>query len=383
MVNGSLKKTSNVTVITRKSLVEALKKLSLAIDGKIQVPIYQTVKFDVTESQTTITATNGDTIAVTSFQNSYFTDKASFIFSYKYLNDFLKKSKADLIEFDTAQKDKISIKADTIKFEVVASDASEYPLMPNIEFDYLEMDVNDFKTVMKNTVFACATSESRPVLTGVHIDYDTQKHLRFVATDSHRLALYTLKNYKNQERDQLAYQITVPHASLIKISKMISKATKTVVIGFNHKYTLIKFDDMEYWLRNLEGNYPDISRLIPDNFKSTINLYSDELLEATSTLSIIAKHDRNNVIRFNSTENQTTLNSDSPELGKMTAELLVSSRTGEEILCSFSSNYFTDALKALDCKIVTLNFNGSKHPFTLVNPLDDKALHLILPVRTY
>ncbi|MDO6575376.1 DNA polymerase III subunit beta, partial [Staphylococcus pasteuri_A] len=74
------------------------------------------------------------------------------------------------------------------EFNLNGQDAEEYPLLPKLQTDdSFEMPIDLLKSMIKQTVFAVSTMETRPILTGVNLKL-VDKVLSFTATDSHRLA---------------------------------------------------------------------------------------------------------------------------------------------------------------------------------------------------
>ena len=65
-----------------------------------------------------------------------------------------------------------------------------------------------------------------------------------------------------------------------------------------NQQVLFKTDDVLFFSRLLEGNYPDTSRLIPENIKQILLVNGKSLLQAIDRASLLAREDRNNVVRF-------------------------------------------------------------------------------------
>ena len=139
-----------------------------------------------------------------------------------------------------------------------------------------------------------------------------------------------------------------------------------------------------FYSRLLEGNYPDTSRLIPEEYQTTIKLNGKELLQAIDRASLLARGDRNNVVRLSIVDNQTIeISSNSPEVGKVEEQIPVEVFEGDDLRISFSAKFMMDALKAIDGQEVVIQFTGAMRPFILRSVHDDAILQLILPVRTY
>lgn len=109
-------------------------------------------------------------------------------------------------------------------------------------------------------------------------------------------------------------------------------------------------------------------------------------MQAIDRASLVAREDRNNVVRFETLEDEgVKISSNSPEIGKVEEQIPVHSNEGEELVISFSAKYMMEALKAIDGQgqEVIIQFTGAMRPFILRSVNDDAILQLILPVRTY
>jgi DNA polymerase-3 subunit beta len=275
------------------------------------------------------------------------------------------------------------IRSGKTEFHLIGLDASEYPLLPEISNDNkFEIPADLLKAIIRETVFAVATSESRPVLTGVKWMIENDE-LICVATDSHRLAR---RKVKLETLPGDIESIVIPGKSLNELNKIFDETSNPVEITMSNQQILFKTDHVLFFSRLLEGNYPDTSRLIPTEFKTNITLDGKTLLQAIDRASLVAREDRNNVVRFETLEDEgVKISSNSPEIGKVEEQIPVHSIEGEELVISFSAKYMMEALKAIDGQgqEVIIQFTGAMRPFILRSVNDDAILQLILPVRTY
>src|SRR5690606_31637740 len=169
-----------------------------------------------------------------------------------------------------------------------------------------------------------------------------------------------------------------------ELNKILEDPNNPVQIVLRNQHVLFKTGDVLFFSRLLEGNYPDTSRLIREEFKTIITSNGKSLLHAIDRASLLAREDRNNVVRFESLENQTVeISANSPEIGKVEEQIQVENLEGESLKISFSAKYMMEALKAIDGQDVVIEFTGAMRPFILRSVADDAILQLILPVRTY
>jgi DNA polymerase-3 subunit beta len=236
------------------------------------------------------------------------------------------------------------------------------------------------KAMIRQTVFAVSTSETRPILTGVNWKLDNDD-LVCIATDSHRLAL---RKAKINTENQSSYNVVIPGKSLSELSKILDDTSDLVEIVITENQVLFKAENLLFFSRLLDGNYPDTSRLIPSESKTNLTINSKEFLQAIDRASLLAKEARNNVVKLTTlSQGMIEISSNSPEIGKVSEEIQTSEIQGEELKISFSAKYVMDALKALEGTEINVDFTGAMRPFLIRTTHDDSMLQLILPVRTY
>ena len=374
--------------IMRDRLLDALNDVMKAVSSKTTIPILTGIKIDVTKEGMRLTGSDAD-ITIQTFipiedngdQLINISETGSIVLQAKMFNEIVRKLPTNDVEIEVTNGFQTHIRSGKSEFHLIGLDPTEYPLLPEITMDrQFSIPADLLKSIIRETVFAVATSESRPVLTGVNWNIQGEE-LVCVATDSHRLAR------RKTKLEQLPTDVTsvvIPGKSLNELNKILGESTEPVQIVITNQQVLFKTENVLFFSRLLEGNYPDTSRLIPDDFKTNITINGKSLLQAIDRASLLAREDRNNVVRFETLdENIVEISSNSPEIGKVEEQIQVESLEGENLKISFSAKYMMEALKAIDVQDVVIQFAGAMRPFIIRSVHDDTILQLILPVRTY
>ena len=373
--------------IIREHLLAGLNDVMKAVSSKTTTPILTGIKLDITNEGLHLTGSDAD-ITIQTFipteedgkQIINVTTTGSIVLQARMFNEIVRKLPTNEVEIEVSNGFATHIRSGKSEFHLIGQDSSEYPLLPELSADQqFSIPADLLKSIIRETVFAVATSESRPVLTGVnwHIHND---ELICVATDSHRLAR---RKVKLEQLPVEASSVVIPGKSLNELNKILEDSTNPVQIVMTSQQVLFKTEDVLFFSRLLEGNYPDTSRLIPTDFKTSVTIEGKALLQAIDRASLLAREDRNNVVRFETIENIVEVSSNSPEIGKVEEEITVSNMEGEGLKISFSAKYMMEALKAIDGQEVVIQFAGAMRPFIIRSIHDDAILQLILPVRTY
>jgi DNA polymerase III subunit beta len=374
--------------IDREALVQSVQDVMKAVSPRTTIPILTGIKIAATSQGVTLTGSDSD-ISIESFIPTEEEDKVlvevvetgSIVLQARFFSEIVKKLPENTIEIEVQPNFLTVIRSGKAEFSLNGLDAEEYPRLPQIEeANVFKIPTDLLKTIIRQTVFAVSTSETRPILTGVNWRIENGE-LICTATDSHRLAL---RKAKIETENQQSYNVVIPGKSLNELSKILDDSNDPVDIVITANQILFKTKHLLFFSRLLDGNYPETTRLIPTDSKTDIIVNAKEFLQAIDRASLLAREGRNNVVKL------TTLNdgiieisSISPEIGKVTEEIQSESIEGEELKISFSAKYMMDALKALDGTDIQISFTGAMRPF-LLRPLhSDSMLQLILPVRTY
>jgi DNA polymerase-3 subunit beta len=375
-------------IIQRDHLVQSVQDVMKAVTSRTTIPILTGIKIVASHEGVTLTGSDSDIsiqIFIPKEENGdeivEIRETGAIVLNARFFSEIVKKLPTDTVEIEVLNHLQTVIRSGKSEFSLNGLDAEEYPHLPQIEENnkfHIAADL--LKTMIRQTVFAVSTSETRPVLTGVNWKVENNE-LTCIATDSHRLALRVAKI---ESESGGSYNVVIPGKSLNELSKIIDDSNDAIDIVITENQILFKTKHLLFFSRLLEGNYPDTSRLIPTESKTDVTLNTKEFLQAIDRASLLAREGRNNVVKFSTIENSLIeISSNTPEIGKVVEEVQSESIDGEELKISFSAKFMMDALKALEGTDIKINFTGAMRPF-VIRPLHDETiLQLILPVRTY
>ncbi|MFA5560183.1 MAG: DNA polymerase III subunit beta [Acholeplasmataceae bacterium] len=370
--------------INRDVLLNHLIIVQRGLPVKTPLPILNALKFEVHEDHLIITSSNTD-IAI-----QVFVDDPSLKVQQigkaaipgRYFVEIIRKINSKQVELALIEDHIIVIKADRSEFKLRLMDVDDYP-----EIDFLDLDnpvILDgqlLKSIIKETNFATANTEKRPILTGVNFKYH-DNHLYCVATDSYRLSQKNIKLRTNSK----TFNIVIPNKSLEEFNKILDSYHQDIELYINPNKVLFKLKEVLFQTRLLEGTYPDTQRIIPTEFPVVIPFNKEELLSAVERVSLLSPRDRDtnyNIIKLSLRPDRIVeINSTNSEVGDALEEIIPSSDvTGEGLKIAFSSKYLVDALKSFSSNEVLIHFAGEVKPFIIKGNLDQDLMHLILPVR--
>ncbi|PKR77440.1 DNA polymerase III subunit beta [Halalkalibacillus sediminis] len=378
-------------LIQRDQLMNSIQNVMKAISAKPTIPILSGMKIEATSEGVRLTGSNSD-ITIESFIQKeedgmvYIQElvPGKVVLQAKFLPDIIRKLPESEVEIESDDQYNVVIRSGHAEFKLNGQDPEEYPQLPILETDNsFELQTDLLKTLIRQTNFAVSTSETRPILTGVHFKLE-EDYLELVATDSHRLATRKIKT--DGDTNGISFSnIVIPGKSLSELNKIIEDTQDPIHISVSDNQILFKTKNIHFLSRLLDGNYPETSRLIPDQSKTEVKVNSKELMQSIDRASLLAKDNRNNIVKLvTKAQNQLEITSNSPEVGTVEETLVTDSIEGEELKISFNAKYMIDALRAIDSDQVSIHFTGAMRPF-IIRPEEETEhiLQLVTPVRTY
>lgn len=369
--------------IKKSILVKAVSDVMKAISNNASIAILTGLKIEANEneiilfgSDTNISVERVIPFIIKEKEVASVQKAGSIVLNAKIFSEIIRKLPKEDVKIEVGEKLITKITSGKSSSKLNGLDPEEYPKFPVLKSESeFQMSVSDLKRIESQTAFSVATSETRPILRGLHFNQN-KDGLTVVATDSHRLSRKVL-NLSGDEKS-----VTIPASTFVELSKILNDPEEMVDINLSNNQVLFQIPGMKFYSRLLDGNYPDTSRLIPGEFSTEIKVDAKELIGSLERCNLLAKEGKNHIVMLETKKNYFTLTSNNQEVGVIEEEV-VSENKGEDFSISFSSKFAMDALRTFSSKEVLLRFCGSMRPFIIEGTDDKSTLQLILPVRTY
>ena len=372
--------------INKNLFLQALNTTKRAISHKNAIPILSTVKIDVTKEGITLIGSNGQ-VSIENFistQNEnaglLVNSTGSILLEATFFINVVSSLPDIILDFKEIEQKQIVLTSGKSEITLKGKDADQYPRIQEISASNpLVLETKILKDVINETAFAASVQESRPILTGVHFVLTDNRSLKTVATYSHRMSQKKITLEKNGDN----FDVVIPSRSLREFTAVFTDEIETVEVFFANNQILFRSENISFYTRLLEGNYPDTDRLIPTEFTSVLTFNTSDLRAAMERARLLSNATQNGTVKLEIAGGVVSAHVNSPEVGRVNEEIDTESVTGEDLTISFNPTYLIDALKAIDSEKVTISFISSVRPFTLVPSEDtENFIQLITPVRT-
>ncbi|MBM7621013.1 DNA polymerase-3 subunit beta [Bacillus tianshenii] len=364
---------------------QAIQDVSRAVSSKTLSPILSGIKITADKDKIALLATNSDLtiekVIPVCCQQSHrlqIIHSGSVVVSARYLGQVIKKLSGE-IHIKGIALNKIKLISNGIEANMNGLDSIEFPPPPILDDSKdISMPFLDFKRMVKQTLFAVSKSDTRPVLTGVHLSLENGR-FSCTATNSHRLA-FSRGTVDSKE----TVSCVVPFAALNECSKVTDIDHGNMKLYITKQYIAFQFPSITLFSRLIEGNYPNVESLIPKEARTTLTLNKELLKQGIDRASLFASASDNNKILLEVIEGlQLKICSSSTEYGEIAEVQDIVSLNGEsELTVTVDGNFMMDALKAIGEDEVQLSYSGSMKPLLLQAMDSGMQFHLISPVRT-
>ena len=360
--------------VLKQELVEALNTVGRVMGGNTTLPILKGFLMSAKGTQLTIFATSLDISTKVSIEAEIFEEGELIIADGKLFNDIIKRLPKDEVKLEV-KEEVIEIKCGKSKSKLQVLGTEDYPKAPAFVGEKsftVQGDV--LKELITKSVFAIATDDVRPVLTGVYFEVKLNQ-LNLVGLDGIRVAhTYT---YLDCEADGLA--AIVPGKGAMEISKAI-EGEEEVTLSFGTNHCLFKTTNKEVMVRLLDGEYIKYASIIPTEFSKTITLDREEVVEALERASIVAKEGGSPLV-LSIEDGKLSITAKS-QLGNTFEELTVEETGSDSLKIAFNNKILLEGLKVANSEKLTMKFNSNVSPALIVPEDDSEAFeYLALPVR--
>ena len=138
--------------------------------------------------------------------------------------------------------------------------------------------------------------------------------------------------------------------------------------------------DTKIYSRLIDGEFPNVEKIIPDSFKTRVILDKELFTQAVKTTSIFARGAAN-IIKMKIEKEGLRLSANTPQVGEE-SDYVEAKVEGEESEVAFNFRFLLDLLSNFPEKELVFESSGPLSP-GVFKPKSDKIsfLHIIMPVR--
>ncbi len=395
----------------QENLAKGLAIVGRAVSARSTMPVLANILLEARDNQLRLAATNLE-IGVTCWIGAKVEDEGSITVPARLLTDFVNSLPPDRIDMElTARTQTLNLRCANFDANMKGIDAANFPIIPTIdgvtggeeggmEGMRIELEAPGLRKMVDQVVFAAASDESRPTLTGVEVTFK-EGRITLAATDGYRLSVRSA--HVDGSMPDVPITVIVPARSLGELARVSADADESrpvqVLVTRERNQILFQvwgkggeskggaFHRVELASQLIDANFPDYRAIIPKTHTTRTVVDTASLLKAVRVAFLFAR-DNANIVRLKiqpangSGGGQVSLAATSSDMGDSVNDLEAMIE-GDDLEISFNAKYLIDVLSQIDEPQVVLETTQPTRPGT-IRPLgigEDVFLHVVMPMH--
>ncbi len=369
-------------IIKKEELLKAVSLVQSVVEKKTTLPILSFALLSVGDEVLEIKATNLD-VGINTKVSCKTITKGEVAVLGKKLYEFSREILDNDIHFKVIDGSRVEIRGGRSRFKILSADPRDFPEFPSEEGEFLfEISSEGLLKLIDKTFFAASTEESRYFLNGIFVEKGfSNKDIRFVATDGHRLAFY---DYPAEEinKEKMEKGIIISKKGIIEIKNLVSAREENLIFMISGNNIIAKNRNDTIYIRMVEGEFPKYHDVIPKEFTRTVYIDRNEFLSSIKRISLVGSSGTTKGVPLKMfiSSDRILLSSENPEVGEVDEEI-DARLEGQEIEIGFNGKYLADALSAFDSDDVIMSITSDSGPAVMKSITGDDMTCVIMPMK--
>jgi DNA polymerase-3 subunit beta len=364
----------------QENLSKCLGVVGRAVATRTTLPVTSNVLLATEESRLRLSATNLE-IAISCWLGSMVEEEGAITVPAKLLSEFVNSLPSQKIDLALADHT-LELKCARFEARISGIDAEDFPPIPKISGGMTyQIQPDALRLAINQVVFATASEDTRPVLTGVCAEFE-EDTLTMAAADGFRLAVHKAPLMSPTKEKA---EIIIPGRALSELNRMLTdqKDPVEIAVSQNKSQVLFRMKDVELVSQLIQGTFPNFRQLIPASYTTRAVISTPEFLRATRTSAIFAR-DGSGIVRLQITPDggatgKMSVSARSEQVGDNVGEIDAKVE-GEAAKIAFNGKYLTDVLGVIHEGEIALETTTPSSP-GVIRPIGvDNYVHIIMPM---
>lgn len=355
----------------------ALRLVGRVAPARPTLPILQSVLLEGGQGKLTLAATDLE-VAVTTTVAAEVLAPGRIAVPARLLGDYVAQLPSEPLRLaqDAAQQ-RVKLKCGRFTANLATVDPDDFPTFPPLDDSQaLDLGAVQLREAIDRVAFAASRDDSRPVLTAVLFDFSADG-LTIAAADGLRLARVHLP-----AAPQTARQLLLPARAVVECGRLLANAREArLTFTQDGRGVYLVAGETRLFTRLLEGQYPDIGRVIPQGWRTRVTVDAASLRQAVRVASLFGGGDARPVL-LDATQGTLSLQAKGDETGEARSEL-TALLEGEPQAVALNTRLLTDLLDAPSSQQLELSWTSPQAPVVVREVCkDDTAdLWVVMPLH--
>jgi DNA polymerase-3 subunit beta len=366
--------------VMQENLARGLSVVSRAVSARSTLPVLANVLLKTEDAGLKLTATNLE-IGITYWVPGKIEMDGATTVPARLLTDLVGSLQGgDRIDLDLGAGETLHLRCGRFESHLKGIDAEEFPSIQTAgERPTTRIAQGVLKEALRETTFAAATDEARPILTGVLARFDGDQ-LTLAAADNYRIAVKQLPILDTAPETS----VVIPARALGELERVLADTDDPVdvLLAQARNQVLFRLEGIDLISRLIDGQFPNYQQVMPQSWATRAVLDREELLRAVRPAALIA-HESANIVKL-----QVGVGDESGIVVSANAEVgdhvghVGATVEGDGTTIAFNARYLADVLGNVSAEQVAIELNGPLAPGVFKPIGDDGYVHVVMPVRT-
>jgi DNA polymerase-3 subunit beta len=368
----------------QENLARGLSVVSRAVSTRGTLPVLANVLLRTEDAGLKLTATNLE-IGITYWvPGKIETDGATTVPARLFADLVSSLPAAERVDLELQGADVLHVRAGRFETHIKGIDAEEFPAIQTAgDRPTTRIPQKTLRRALAETIFAAASDEARPILTGVLARFEGDK-LTLAAADNYRIAVRTVDILDSVE----AVSVVIPARALAELVRVLADTDDPIdiVLAQQKNQVLFHLEGIDLVSRLIDGQFPNYQQVLPQSHATRAELEREELLRAVRPAALIASSSAN-IVKLRIGANGSG-DADHGVTVTATADVgdyegaVEAAVQGDGTTIAFNARYLADVLTNVDAERFAIELNGPLSPGVFRPVGDDAYVHVVMPVRT-
>jgi len=362
--------------VERDAFVDALGPVQSVVEVKKALPILSHVLLDAGQDNLSLFGTDLD-VGLRKEVAAEVIKSGAITLSAKKLYEITKELPSASIELQADPDLQVAISCQRSNFRMKGLSREEFPSLPDLRGgDELVLEARLFRDLLRTTLFAVSSDQTRYALTGVLLQVQSDG-LHMVATDGHRLALVRMA--RPETSGTVVFDALIPKKAMGEAAKITRDGMGDIKIRLSENQLILQQDRTTLVARLIDGQFPNYDQVVPPFAPNHINISKDALHGALRRTSAIMG-ERTTPTEFDFQAGRVLVSCVNMDLGEAHEEVEIA-YAGEGLKIGFNARYILDFLSSVDSTEITLHLTDPLSPAIFRSAGDDTYSCVIMPMR--
>lgn len=368
----------------QENLARGLSIVNRAVGARTTLPVLSNVLMMTDNGRLRLVATNLE-MGITTWIGAKVEEEGAITIPARTLTDLVNALSPERIDLAAeVRTSTLHLTCGSNTADIKGIDAQDFPSLPepSEDDDTLELPADLMRETIQLVALAAAREDSRPILTGVLMDY-VDGMLTMAAADGFRLSV---REVQLEDGFEGAFSLIVPAQALQEVARACPDEEHVyITIPHDRAQVLFRTENVEIASQLLEGTFPDFRQIIPQESKTRSIVDTLQLLQASKRADIFARESSYmahlSVEPEDGVSGWLVVQALSAETGSNEDRLPISIE-GDSVEISFNVRYLIDVLNVIGQDRVELTINNSSSP-GVIRPIGDTTFtHVVMPMHS-